>query len=92
MTSNIRMVNCKKLGKQAAGLKSLPLPGELGNRIYNEISQEAFDLWLKQQTMLINEKHLNLTIADDRQFLRDNMQAFLFNDTDVTPSGYTPKK
>ena len=59
-----RMVQCAKLGKEAEGLDFPPLPGELGKRIYESISKEAWQAWLKQQTMLINENRLNM--ADPR--------------------------
>jgi len=86
--NNIYTVQCVKLGKQAPGLKRAPIPGELGKRIYENISQEAWQQWLQRQTMFINEYHLNLTDFEARQFLQDQMQAFLFENIDSKPEGY----
>lgn len=83
-----RLVNCLKLKKELPGLKRPPVPGEFGKRIYNEISQEAWNEWRKRQTMFINEYRLNLTEFESRQFLQDQMQAFLFEDNDAMPEGY----
>jgi Fe-S cluster biosynthesis and repair protein YggX len=87
-----RLVYCKKLNKELPGLNSAPYPGALGQRIYNEISQEAWDLWLKRQTMFINEHHFNFGDKEARAkanaFLRQEMEKFLFEDQDNTPAGY----
>lgn len=73
-----RLVFCTKLRKEAEGLASLPFPGPLGQRIYAEISKEAWALWLKQQTLLINEQRLSLTDLEARRFLMRELEAFLF--------------
>lgn len=83
-----RLVQCKKLHKELEGLATTPYPGELGQRIYNEISQEAWDAWLKRQTMFINEYRFNLTDKEARKFLRTEMEKFLFEDQDNKPAGY----
>ena len=75
----MHLVVCTKLKKEAEGLKSPPFPGPLGHRIYAEISKEAWTLWLKQQTILINEQRLNLTDPVARSFLMKEMETFLFN-------------
>ena len=62
-----RMVNCVKLGREAEGLDFPPVPGELGKRIWENVSKEAWAGWLKHQTMLVNENRLNLAAADIRQ-------------------------
>ena len=59
-----RMVHCVKLGKEAEGMKFPPLPNELGKRIFENVSQEAWMAWTRHQTMLINENRLSL--ADPR--------------------------
>ena len=82
------MVQCVKLGKQLPGLKRAPVPGEVGKRIYNHISQEAWDQWKARQTMFINENQLNLTDFEARQFLQGKMEEFLFLGSDVRPDGY----
>ena len=86
-----RMVNCNYLKKEAPGLAFQLIPGELGKRIFDNISQEAWNLWQNKQTMLINEKKLNLMQLDDRQFLEQAMVAFLFEHKEIDISGYTPK-
>ena len=58
-----RMVNCVKLGREAEGLDFPPYPGELGKRIYENVSKEAWGQWLKHQTMLVNENRLSLADA-----------------------------
>ena len=85
----MRTVYCARLQKEAPGLKYPPLPGELGKKIFDHISQEAWMQWLKKQTMLINEHHLNLASSTTRVFLSDCMQRYLFNgeeiSIDITP-------
>ncbi len=83
-----RLVHCKKLNKESQGLTSAPYPGELGQRIYNEISKEAWAAWLKRQVMFINEKHLNLTEKSSREFLKAEMIKFLFEGEDNKPAGF----
>lgn len=84
-----RMIFCKKLGQQAQGLDEPPYPGELGQRIYNEISAAAWESWLSHQTMLINEYRLSLIEPKSRKFLEDEMEKFLFGSGSEKPSGYT---
>ena len=62
-----RMVQCIKLNKEAEGMDFAPLPGELGKKIWNQVSKEAWAAWLKQQTMLINENRLNMADPRARQ-------------------------
>ena len=71
-------VHCQKLDKEAEGLNKPPYPGELGQRIYDTISQEAWALWLGQQTMFINEYRLSLIDAQAREFLQNEMKKFLW--------------
>ncbi|MCB1736377.1 MAG: oxidative damage protection protein [Gammaproteobacteria bacterium] len=87
-----RMVQCAKLGKEAAGLDRLPYPGELGKKIYLTISKEAWDQWIKRQTMLINENRLSVVDPRARKFLEEQMEAFLFGDGGAMPEGFVPTK
>ena len=73
-----RTVYCVKLKKEAEGLAAPPYPGPLGQRIYEEISEEAWKGWLQHQTMLINENRLKLTSPEARDFLKKEMEAYLF--------------
>jgi Fe-S cluster biosynthesis and repair protein YggX len=83
-----RMVQCLYLKKEAPGLDFAPYPGELGKRIYDNISKEAFEQWKKHQTMLVNENRLNLADARARQYLARQMERFLFGDGADQPAGY----
>ncbi len=85
-----RTVYCEYLQKEAEGLDFQLYPGELGERIFNHISKEAWAEWQKKQTMLINENRLNMMAEDDRKFLEERMKEFLFERKDVTVEGYTP--
>jgi Fe-S cluster biosynthesis and repair protein YggX len=85
-----RMVQCVYLKKEAPGMVYPPYPGELGKRIYDNVSQEAFELWKKHQTMLVNENRLNLADARARQYLVRQMEQFLFGTGADQPAGYVP--
>jgi Fe-S cluster biosynthesis and repair protein YggX len=84
------MVNCVKLGQEAEGLKMPPYPGEIGKRIFNHISQEAWQMWLKHQTMLINEYRLSPVDPKVRKMLEQEMEKFLFGEGVETPPDYVP--
>ena len=85
-----RTVFCQKLQKEAEGLGYQLYPGELGEKIFNNISKEAFAQWQHKQTMLINEKHLNMMDPEHRTFLEQQMVGFLFEGKDVEIEGYRP--
>lgn len=85
-----RMVNCVKLGKTAEGLKMPPYPGALGKRIFENVSLEAWQMWLKHQTMLINEYRLTPIEPKARQFLEQEMEKFFFGAGSARPEGYVP--
>ncbi|AHN29002.1 Fe(2+)-trafficking protein [Snodgrassella alvi] len=84
------MVHCVKLGKEAPGLKFPPFPNELGKRIYNNVSQEAWDGWLRYQTMIINENRLSLADPRARQYITQQMENYFFGEGADQISGYTP--
>jgi Fe-S cluster biosynthesis and repair protein YggX len=83
-----RMVNCAKLGKEAEGLKVPPYPGELGKKIYLSISNEAWQMWLKHQTMLINEYRLSVADPKTRKMLEAEMEKFLFGEGSEPPKDF----
>ena len=85
-----RTVQCAKLGKELEGLERPPYPGELGQKIYDNISKEAWQLWMKQQTILINEYRLSVIDPKAREFLEDQMQKFLFENEEQTPDSFVP--
>jgi Fe-S cluster biosynthesis and repair protein YggX len=86
-----RMVNCVKLGVEAEGLDFAPLPGDLGERLYGNVSKEAWAGWLKYQTMLINENRLSLADARARQYLKGQLEAYFYGDGAAPIQGYTPE-
>ena len=85
-----RMVNCIKLGREAEGLDVPPMPGELGKKLYDSVSKEAWQAWLKLQTMLINENRLNLADPRARQYLARQMEKYFFGEGAEMPQGYVP--
>ena len=85
-----RMVKCVKLGREAEGLAFQPYPGELGKRIFDNVSKEAWAGWIKHQTMLVNENRLNLADLRARQYLARQMEKFFFGDGVDQPTGYVP--
>ena len=85
-----RTVNCVMLKKEADGLDFAPYPGELGKRIYDGVSKEAWAGWLKHQTMLVNENRLNLADARARQYLARQMDRYFFGEGVDQPAGYVP--
>lgn len=87
-----RTVFCSFLKKEAPGLAFQLIPGEIGKRIFDNISQEAWAEWQKKQTMYINEKKLNLMKAEDRKLIEDAMVGYLFENKDIEIEGYTKEK
>lgn len=85
-----RIVHCVKLNRETEGLKAPPYPGELGKRIYENISQEAWNMWLSHQTMLINEYRLTPIEPKAREFLEEEMEKFLFGGGSEKPKEYVP--
>lgn len=83
-----RMVHCVKLQREAEGLAFAPWPGELGKRVYEQVSKEAWSAWLAHQTMLINENRLNPLDAKTRAFIATEMEKYFFGDGSEKPSGY----
>ena len=83
-------VNCVKLGREAEGLDRKPYPGELGERIFNNVSKEAWQMWLQHQTMLINEYRLSPVDPKARQFLEREMEKFFFGEGSAPPPDYSP--
>jgi Fe-S cluster biosynthesis and repair protein YggX len=86
------MVNCVKLGHQAEGLERQPYPGELGKRVLENVSKQAWGDWLKHQTMLINENRLSPMDPKARKFLEEQMEKYFFGEGAVMPEGYVPPK
>lgn len=85
-----RMVFCVKLQKEGEGLDYPPYPGELGKRIYETVSKEAWEAWIRQQTMLVNEYRLNMMDPHARKLLAEQMENFLFGEDAAQVPGYVP--
>jgi Fe-S cluster biosynthesis and repair protein YggX len=85
-----RMVNCIKLGKEAEGLDLPPIPGELGKKIWESVSKEAWKQWITHQTMLINENRLNLMDPKARKYLSEQLERHFFGTGADAASGYVP--
>jgi Fe-S cluster biosynthesis and repair protein YggX len=83
-------VNCLRTGKTAEGLDKPPFPGREGQRIYENISREAWQEWLKLQTMLINEHRLTPFEQEARKYLAKEREKFLFGGASDMPEGYRP--
>lgn len=85
-----RMVQCIKLEKEAEGLDFPPYPGELGKKLWEQVSKEAWSAWLKHQTMLVNENRLSLADARARKYLATQMEAYFFGAGADQAVGYVP--
>lgn len=87
-----RMVNCVKLGHEAEGLDFPPYPGEMGKRIFENVSKEGWAGWLKHQTMLVNENRLSLADPRARKYLMEQTEAYFFGSGAEQAEGYVPPK
>ena len=85
-----RTVNCVKLGREAEGLDAPPYPGELGRRIFERVSKEAWKQWLDHQKTLVNENRLNLADKKAREYLAQQMEKHFFGGGADVASGYVP--
>ena len=86
-----RMVNCVLLGREAPGLERLPYPGPLGQRIFEQVSAEAWKKWVGHQVMLINEYRLSPVEPKARKFLETEMEKFFFAGGSQKPAEFQPK-
>ncbi len=85
-----RTVLCVKLKKEAEGLDFPPYPGELGKKLWESVSKEAWQGWLKHQTMLVNENRLNLADSRARKYLAQQMESYFFGEGGDRVAGYVP--
>jgi Fe-S cluster biosynthesis and repair protein YggX len=83
-----RTVKCIKLGREAEGLDFQPYPGELGKKIFENVSKEAWRDWLNHQTMLMNEYRLNPLDPKARKFIEGEMEKYFFGEGSAAPAGY----
>ena len=87
-----RMVKCVKLGKEAEGLDFPTWPGELGKRVFESVSKEAWQLWMNHQTMLMNEYRLNPLAPKARKLIQEEMEKFFFGSGTKPPEGFVAQK
>jgi Fe-S cluster biosynthesis and repair protein YggX len=85
-----RLVQCVKLGREAEGLDFPPFPGELGKRLFENVSKEAWKGWLEHQKMLVNENRLNLADPQARKYLLEQTERYFFGAGADTAAGYVP--
>jgi Fe-S cluster biosynthesis and repair protein YggX len=86
-----RTVNCIKLGVEAEGLDFAPMPGPLGQRLFESVSKEAWQQWIKMQTMIINENRLSLADPQHRKYLAEQLDKHFFGSGADQVSGFVPK-
>jgi Fe-S cluster biosynthesis and repair protein YggX len=85
-----RLVQCVKLGRELPGLEKPPFPGELGQRIYENVSAEGYELWQPHMTIMINHYGLNPADPETRRILRREMEEFFFGEDARMPEGWVP--
>lgn len=85
-----RMVFCRKFEEELEGLERPPFPGPAGDAVFENVSKKAWQAWLSEQTMLINEKHLNVLDPETKVYLDDQRERFLSNQAYERAEGYTP--
>lgn len=87
-----RMVRCAKLGKELEGLDRPPIKGELGQRIYETISKDAWKQWVQHSTMLVNEYRLELGTPEAAKVWLRELEKFMFGDGSALPPDFVPEK
>jgi len=90
--SSTRLVHCAKLGRDLPGLASPPWPGPLGQRIYEQNSAEAWQMWEERMKMILNEYRLLPFQKEAQVLVAKHMEEFFFGEASGTPEGYTPEK
>ncbi len=87
-----RTVKCAKFGKEMPGLDRIPWKGELGKRVYENISQEAWKLWIEHSKMIMNEYRLNPLDPNSQKIMEEQMEQFFFGEGARLPEGYVPPR
>ena len=85
-----RIVKCVKLGREAEGLDFQTWPGDLGKKIFENVSKEAWQMWMNHQTMLMNEYRINPLDPKARKFIQDEMEKYFFGPGSQLPEGFVP--
>ena len=84
------MVKCVKFQREMPGLDEPPWPGELGQRIYDNVSEEAWNMWLERLKMILNEYRLHPATPEAQEIIADQMEKFFFGEGAALPPGYVP--
>jgi Fe-S cluster biosynthesis and repair protein YggX len=87
-----RMVKCVKFGKEMPGLDRIPWKGEIGKRVYESVSKEAWKLWLEHSKMIMNEYRLNPLDPGSQKVMEEQMEQFFFGEGAKLPEGYVPQR
>jgi len=87
-----RMVKCVKFGKEMPGLDRIPWKGELGKRVYENVSKEAWKMWIEHSKMIMNEFRLNPLDPNSQKVMEEQMEQFFFGEGAKLPEGYVPQK
>jgi Fe-S cluster biosynthesis and repair protein YggX len=87
-----RMVMCVKFGRKMEGLDRVPWKGELGQRIYENVSKEAWKLWIEHSKMIMNEYRLNPLDPQSQKIMEEQMEQFFFGEGAKLPEGYVPPR
>jgi len=87
-----RMVNCVKLGREAEGLEKQPIKGELGKRVFENVSKEAWRMWLEHSKMLINEYRIDLMSEAGQRLWMTELEKYFFGEGAQVPADYVPQK
>ena len=89
---SVRMVKCVKLGREMPGLDRIPWKGDLGKRVYDNISKEAWAMWVEHSKMLMNEFRLNPLDPNSQRIMEDQMEMFFFGEGAKLPDNFVPPK
>lgn len=87
-----RMVKCVKLGRELPGLDRIPWKGEIGKRIYENVSKDGWKLWIEHSKMVMNEFRLNPLDSKSQQIMEEQMESFFFGEGAKLPEGYVPQQ
>ncbi len=88
----VRMVKCVKFGREMPGLDRIPWKGEIGKRVYENVSKEAWKLWLEHSKMVMNEYRLNPLDPNSQKIMEEQLEQFFFGEGAKLPEGYVPQQ
>ncbi len=91
-SESVRMVKCVKFGRELPGLDRIPWKGEIGKRVYENVSKDAWKLWLEHSKMIMNEYRLNPLDPNSQKIMEEQLEQFFFGEGAKLPEGYVPQK